>query len=71
MYPKKSSRGTIPGGGIIKLFSGGTGEILIGGIYMFVINEFRIGGRVIKLGGGIFELSGEEYRCVGGEDKID
>lgn len=44
---------------------------MIGGIYMFVINEFRIGGRVIKLGGGIFELSGEEYRCVGGEDKID
>ncbi len=38
---------------------------------MLVMNEFRIGGRAIKLGEGIFELSGEEYRCVGGEDKID
>ena len=34
MYPKKSSLGTIPGGGIIKLFNGGTGKILSGGIYI-------------------------------------
>jgi hypothetical protein len=71
MYPKKSSLGTIPGGGIIKLFNGGTGKILSGGVYIFVINEFRIGGRVIKLGGGIFDPSGGEYCCVGGGDKID
>ena len=62
MYPKKSSLGTIPGGGgIIKLFNGGTGKILSGGIYIFVINEFRIWGRVLKLGGGIFDPSGGEY----------
>ena len=61
MYPKNSSLGVIPGGGIIKLFNGGTGKILSGGIYIFVINEFRAGGRVVKLGGGIFDPSGGEY----------
>ena len=61
MYPRNSTLETIPGGGIIKLFNGGTGKILSGGIYMFVIYEFRIGGRVIKLGGGIFDPSGGEY----------